>query len=408
MAKKPKVETRKNYAWEGRNKVGKKVSGTTPAINAQDLKMILLEQQVSPTKIRQKSEGLLSRGTSKVTSGDIALLTRQISTMIKSAVPIVKTFEIIAESTTNKTIKEVILDIKGEVESGKSLSESLRKYPKYFDELYCNLVHSAEQSGTLSEIFDSIAVYKEKTENIKKKIKKAMTYPISILVVAGIVTVILLLKVVPQFESMFNNFGAKLPAFTQFVLDLSVFMQAYWMFVFAAIGGLIFTFKRLMKTSIKFNEGVQRLSLKMPLFGNLLVKSCIARFARTLSTTTRSGVQLIEGLESAAGASGNVVYINAILNVKEEVSNGQTLSFALQSTGLFSPMVIQMTQIGEESGGMDEMLGKVASLYEEEVDYAVENLTSLMEPMIMAFLGVVVGGLIIAMYLPIFKMGSAV
>jgi len=406
--KKGKIDRKKDYIWEGRNKKGKKVSGVTPALSSQDLKLTLLEQNVAPTKIRLKSSGIFSKRKPKIKSGDIALLTRQISTMIKSGVPIVKTLEIVADSSDNSSIKEVVLDLKNEIESGNSFSKALQKHPKHFDELYCNLVNAAEQSGTLEEIFDSIAVYKEKTEQIKKKIKKAMTYPLSVLVVAGIVTVILLLKVVPQFEDMFNNFGAKLPAFTQWVLDLSTFMQNYWMYVFGSIGGVIYSFIKMREKSKTFAYCVEAMSLKIPLFGLLLRKSAIARFARTLATTTASGVQLIEGLESAAGASGNIVYRKGVMNVREEVSNGQSLSFALQSTGLFSSMVVQMTQIGEESGGMDDMLGKVAGLYEEEVDNSVENLTSLMEPMIMAFLGVVVGGLIISMYLPIFKMGSAV
>lgn len=408
QVKKGKVDRKKDYIWEGRNKKGKKVTGVTPAMSSQDLKLILLDQNVSPTKIKLKSSGLFSERKPKIKSGDIALLTRQISTMIKSGVPIVKTLEIVSDSTDNSSIKDIVLDLKNEIESGNSFSKALQKHPKYFDELYCNLVDAAEQSGTLEEIFDSIAVYKEKTEIIKKKIKKAMTYPISVLVVAAIVTVILLLKVVPQFEEMFSNFGAKLPAFTQWVLDLSNFMQDNWMFIFGGVGIFIFSFIKLKQKSKTFSNWLEKMSLKIPLFGGLIRKSAIARFARTLATTTASGVQLVDGLESASGASGNIVYKKAILDVRDEVTNGQSLSFALQSTGLFSSMVVQMTQIGEESGGLDDMLGKVASLYEEEVDNSVENLTSLMEPMIMAFLGVVVGGLIISMYLPVFKMGSAI
>lgn len=406
--KKGKIDRKKEYLWEGRNKKGKKVGGVTPALNVEDLRNILIEQNVSPTKIRLKPSGLFTERKPKIKSGDIAILTRQISTMIKSGVPIVKTLEIVSDSTDNSSIKDIVIDLKNEIESGNSFGSALEKHPKHFDELYCNLVHAAEQSGTLEKIFDAIAVYKEKTEAIKKKIKKAMTYPISVLVVAFIVTVILLLKVVPQFEEMFSNFGAALPAFTQWVLDLSNFMQKNWMYVFGTIGGFIYIFNKARQKSVAFSNWLQTISLKIPLFGELIRKSAIARFARTLSTTTSSGVQLIEGLESAAGAAGNHVYRKAIMDVREEVSNGQALSFALQSTGLFSSIVVQMTAIGEESGGLDDMLGKVASLYEEEVDNSVENLTSLMEPMIMAFLGVVVGGLIIAMYLPVFKMGGAV
>lgn len=409
--KKGKDTQKKEYNWEGRNKKGRKVQGITPAINVQELKTILMEQGVNPTKIKAKSNGLFGIGgdkKKKITSTDITLFTRQVSTMVKSGVPLIKTLETVADGVDNNSMKDLIFDIKNEIASGSDFNFALKKHPKHFDELYCNLVAAAEKSGKLDDIFESIAEYKEKTEAIKKKIKKAMTYPISVLVVAFIVTIILLLKVVPQFEDMFSNFGAELPAFTQMVLNMSEFMQANWMFVFSGIAGFVVGFKELNKRVDSFNAFVERRMLKLPIFGDMLKKSSIARFTRTLSTTQESGVVLTEGLVSAAGAAGNREYKTAILNVKEQVETGQTLTFALQSTGLFPSMVIQMAQIGEESGKLEEMLAKVAELYENEVDDAVDNLTSLIEPMIMAFLGIVVGGLIVAMYLPVFKMGSAV
>tara|TARA_Y100000588_G_scaffold321228_1_gene352465 strand:+ start:180064 stop:181320 length:1257 start_codon:yes stop_codon:yes gene_type:complete len=407
--KQGKVDRKKDYAWEGRNNKGRKISGITPAANAQEMNTILLQQNITPIKIKIKGNGLFSGGRKKkITSMDITLFTRQISTMIKSGVPLVRTLDIVAEGQDNESLKELILDLKNEISSGTDFTTALRKHPEHFDELYCNLVASAEQSGKMEDIFESIALYKEKTEAVKKKIKKAMTYPISVLVVAGIVTVILLLKVVPQFEEMFSNFGAELPKFTQMVLNLSNFMQNNWSTIFGILVVLVLAFKEAKKRSKKFNDFLEALSLKAPIIKGLVKRSAIARFTRTLSTTQASGVNLIEGLISGAGATGNSVYRDAIFRVREQVATGQALSFALQATALFPPMVVQMTEIGEESGNLEGMLSKVAILYEEEVDNAVENLTSLMEPMIMAFLGVVVGGLIIAMYLPVFKMGSAV
>ncbi len=406
--KKGKINRKKEYNWEGRNKKGKKVSGITPSFSSQELRVTLLEQHITPTKIKAKQDSIFGKRKAKIKSNDIALLTRQISTMIKSGIPIVKTLDIVADGTDNETMKDLVIDIKNEIESGNSFANALKKHPKHFDSLYCSLVSAAEEAGALDDIFDSIALYKEKTEMVKRKIKKAMMYPISILVVAAVVTMILLLKVVPQFEQMFNNFGAKLPAFTQMVLDMSAFVQANWVYMIGSGAGAFFIFKKLKEKSLRFNHSLERLSLKIPVINPLIRKSAIARFTRTLSTTSKSGLKLIDGLDSAAGAAGNVVYTNAVFDVKEEVSNGQTLSFALQSTGLFPSMIVQMTGIGEESGNLDEMLAKVATLYEDEVDQAVDGITSLMEPFIMVFLGVVVGGLVISMYLPIFKMGAAV
>ena len=402
------IEKKKDYIWEGRNKKGLKTKGVTAALNANAMKTKLLEQGITPIKIKAKPKPLFGEKSKKIKAGEIALITRQISTMLRAGVSLVKTLEIVADGVDNSLMKDMILDIKNEVENGTPFNVSLAKHPQYFDELYCNLVAAAEKAGTLEEIFDSIAIYKEKSEAIKKKIKKAMTYPVAVLVVAGIVTLILLLKVVPQFEEMFSSFGAKLPAFTQFVLDLSKSVQKNWMFIIGFITSFVFAIKHARKTSKKFNNTLETVSLKLPILGGIIQKSSIARFMRTLATTSRSGVNLIEGLEAGAGASGNHVYSSAIMKVKEEVETGQTLNFALEATTLFPSMVIQMTTIGEESGNLDEMLEKVASLYEDEVDNSVDNMTSLLEPLIMSFLGVLVGGLIIAMYLPIFKMGSAV
>lgn len=403
------VDRKKEYQWEGRNKKGGKVSGVTPANTAQDVKNLLLAQGITPTKVKVKSEGLFSfKKKKKIEPSDIAIFTRQVSTMIRSGVALVKSLEIVADGIDNETMRDLVIDLKNEIESGTDFATALRKHPQHFDELYCNLVDAAEASGKMEEIFDDIAEYKEKTEAVKKKIKKAMTYPVSVLVVAGIVTIILLLKVVPQFEDMFSNFGAELPKFTQLVLDMSKFMQNNWMIVGGIAATIVYGFKQGRAKSKNFNNFIEAQSLKAPVFGNIVRKSAIARFTRTLSTTQSSGVPLIEGLVSGAGATGNFVFKAAILDVKEQVATGQSFSFALQATGLFPAMVIQMVQIGEESGNLEDMLSKVAALYEEEVDNAVENMTSLMEPMIMAFLGIVVGGLITAMYLPIFKMGSAV
>ncbi len=406
--KKGKENRKKDYYWEGRNKSGKKTSGTTPALSSNDLRTILIEQNITPIKIKVKQKSLFGEKKSKIKSTDIVLFTRQITTMLRSGTTIVGALEIVADSTTNNSVKDLIVDIKNEITNGSSFADALMKHPDYFDDLYCNLVASAEKTGNLEDVFESIAIYKEKTEAIKKKIKKAMTYPIAVLTVAGIVTLILLLKVVPQFEEMFSSFGAKLPAFTQFVLDLSEFMKHNWMFVVGGVALTVYSFKQARKRIKSFNNFIEAQSLKLPIVGDIIRKSSIARFSRTLSTTASSGVPIPEGLEASSGAAGNYVYSSAVLKVRDQILTGQSLTFALQATTLFPPMVTQMALVGEESGRLDEMLGKIATLYEDEVDDSVENLTSLLEPMIMAVLGILVGGLIIAMYLPVFKMGSAV
>src|SRR5690606_2977482 len=344
----------------------------------------------------------------KITPMDIALFTRQMATMMKAGVPLLQSFDIIGEGFDNPNMRKLVDEIKQEVAAGNSFAGSLRKKPQYFDDLYCNLVESGEQSGALETLLDRVATYKEKTEQLKAKIKKAMTYPIAVIVVAIIVSAILLIKVVPQFESVFAGFGAELPAFTMMIINLSRWLQEYWYLVLLLMAGGVFSFKFFHKRSEKFRDGLDRLLLKMPIVGDILYKAVVARYARTLSTTFAAGVPLVDALDSVAGATGNVVFRNAVGKIRNDVSSGVQLNFSMRTTGVFPSMAIQMTAIGEESGSLDEMLDKLASFYEAEVDNMVDNLTTLMEPMIMAVLGVLVGGLIIAMYLPIFQLGSVV
>ncbi|MEH6814043.1 MAG: type II secretion system F family protein, partial [Motiliproteus sp.] len=343
-----------------------------------------------------------------ITPLDIALFTRQLATMLKAGVPLIQAFEIVAGGVEKDKLKKMIFDIKNDVASGGNLANALGKHDRHFDALFCNLVEAGEQSGALETMLDRIATYKEKTEALKAKIKKAMTYPIAVIVVGIVVSAILLIKVVPQFESIFKGFGADLPAFTKFVIELSEYAQSYWFIALAIIMGLGYAFKEANHRSQGFADAVDRFSLKLPVIGEILNKAAIARFARTLSTTFAAGVPLVNALESAAGASGNVVYRTAIYQIRNGVSTGQSLRNATQMTGVFPNMAVQMVAIGEEAGSLDEMLDKVATFYEDEVDNAVDNLTALMEPFIMAILGVLVGGLVIAMYLPIFKLGEVV
>ncbi len=344
----------------------------------------------------------------KIKPMDIALFTRQLATMMSAGVPLLQAFDIIGEGFDNPNMRKMVDDIKQDVAAGNSLANSLRKQPQYFDDLYCNLVDAGEQSGALETLLDRVATYKEKTEALKKKIKKAMTYPAAVVVVAIIVSAVLLIKVVPQFQSVFEGFGAQLPAFTLMVIGLSEILQEWWLLVLGGLFVLAFVLRHFYKKSEKFRDAVDRGLLKIPLIGSILYKSAIARYARTLATTFAAGVPLVDALDSVAGATGNVVFRNAVEKIKGDVSTGMQLNFSMRTTGVFSSMAIQMTAIGEESGSLDEMLSKVATFYEDEVDNMVDNLTTLMEPMIMAVLGVLVGGLIIAMYLPIFQLGSVV
>ena len=352
---------------------------------------------------------MFSLGGKKIGPADIALFTRQLATMMKAGVPLVQSFDIVAGGVDNPAMKALIKNIANEVSGGNSFAAAVSAQPKeYFDDLFCNLIAAGEQSGALETMLDRLATYKEKSEALKAKIKSAMNYPISVLVISGIVTAILLIKVVPQFESVFSGFGAELPKFTQMVVAASEFMQAWWLVIGAGIGLFYFIYKQAHKNSQAFRDGQERLNLKLPVVGDILNKSCIARFTRTLSTTFAAGVPLVDALDSAAGAAGNVVYKDAILKIKTEVSGGTQLNHAMRQANLFPSMVVQMVAIGEESGALDAMLEKSASYYEEMIDTAVDGLTSMIEPIIMAFLGVVVGGMMIAMYLPIFAMGGAI
>lgn len=397
------------FTYEGTDKSGRKTKGEITSTNVNIAKAELRKQGINPTKVTKKGRSLnLSKLGAKVTPGDIALFTRQLATMMKSGVPLVQSFEIVADGMDNPLMKDLILKIRDEVSSGNSFAHAIKTQPEHFDDLFCNLVDAGEQSGALETMLDRLATYKEKTEALKAKIKSAMNYPIAVLVVAGVVSGILLVKVVPQFEDIFAGFGAELPEFTQMVVNMSRFMQEWWLAGVAMLGILFFAYKQAYKNSKAVRDGQERLSLKLPIIGDILDKSCVARYARTLSTTFAAGVPLVDALDSVAGAAGNVVYLEAINNIKEDVSSGIQLNTAMKQQQIFPNMVIQMVAIGEESGALDGMLDKAATYYEEMVDNAVEGLTSLMEPIIMSFLGVVIGGLIIAMYLPIFSMGDAI
>ncbi|MBA1271954.1 type II secretion system F family protein [Stutzerimonas azotifigens] len=395
------------FVWEGTDRKGAKLKGELSGVNPALVKAQLRKQGINPQKVRKKSVSLFSAGK-KIKPMDIALFTRQMATMMKAGVPLLQSFDIIGEGFDNPNMRKLVDDLKQEVAAGNSFAASLRKKPQYFDDLYCNLVDSGEQSGALETLLDRVATYKEKTEALKAKIKKAMNYPIAVVVVALIVSAILLIKVVPQFQDVFSNFGAELPAFTLMVIGLSEALQEWWFVVAIILLAIGFGYREAHKRSEKFRNWVDRVALKLPIVGDIIYKSAIARFARTLSTTFAAGVPLVDALDSVAGATGNVVFRNATMKVKNDVSTGMQLNFSMRTTGTFPSMAIQMTAIGEESGALDEMLGKVASFYEAEVDNMVDGLTALMEPIIMAILGVLIGGLIIAMYLPIFQLGSVV
>lgn len=395
------------FAWEGTDRKGSKIKGEISGQSPALVKAQLRKQGINPLKVRKKAVSLFNAGK-KIKPMDIALFTRQMATMMKAGVPLLQSFDIIAEGFDNPNMRKLIDEIKQEVAAGNSFATSLRKKPEFFDDLYCNLVDSGEQSGALETLLDRVATYKEKTEALKAKIKKAMTYPIAVIVVAVIVTAILLIKVVPQFESVFEGFGAQLPAFTMMVVNLSRWLQEWWFLVLFGLFISIYSFSQTYKRSEKFRDSLDRALLKAPIVGDILYKAVVARFARTLATTFAAGVPLVDALDSVAGATGNVVFRNAVNRIKNDVSSGSQLNFSMRNTGIFPTMAIQMTAIGEEAGSLDEMLDKTASYYEAEVDNAVDNLTTLMEPLIMSVLGVLVGGLIVAMYLPIFQLGSVV
>jgi type IV pilus assembly protein PilC len=402
-----KAEKIQAFVWEGKDRKGNKSKGEVSGTNLALVKAQLRKQGIIPNRVKKKPKPLFG-GSKKITPFDIAMLTRQMATMMKAGVPLVQSFDIVADGLENKGLQELVVTIRNEIASGTSFAGALRKHPKHFDDLYCNLVDSGEKAGALETMLARIATYLEKTEILKKKVKKAMTYPIAVLVVAILVTAILLVKVVPQFESLFQGFGAELPVFTQMVVRLSEWMQTWWFVVLLGIVGTIFLFKEAVSRSQKFSDLVDKYVLKLPIMGEILDKSSVAKFGRVLSTTFAAGVPLVDALDSVAGATGNAVYRDAILRIKDDVSSGTQLQASMRAQDIFPAMAVQLTAIGEESGNLDEMLAKVAEHFEAVVDDMVDNLTALMEPMIMVVLGVLVGGLIIAMYLPIFQLGQVV
>jgi type IV pilus assembly protein PilC len=393
------------FAWEGTDKRGKRLKGEMKGSGLAFVTATLRRQGITVIKIRKQSA--FSSGK-RVTEKDITLFTRQLATMMKSGVPLLQSFDIVGKGHSNASVSKLLSDIKSDVETGSSLSQAFRKYPLYFDALFCNLVQAGEQAGILDTLLDRLATYKEKILAIKSKIKSALFYPISILVVAFVITAVIMIFVIPAFKDLFSNFGADLPAPTLVVIAMSDFFVEYWWAIFGTLGFSIWFFFYTWKRSEKMQATMDRVLLKIPVFGELIRKATIARFARTLSTMFAAGVPLVEALDSVAGASGNRVYYDATKQIQSDVTTGTSLTVAMQNTEVFPNMVLQMVSIGEESGALDSMLSKVADFYEGEVDDAVEGISSLMEPIIMVVLGTLIGGLVIAMYLPIFKMGQAV
>lgn len=398
-----------SFSWEGIDKRGQIVKGEISGPSIAMAKAMLRRQGVNPTRVRKKAKPLFfGGGKTKIKPKDIAVFSRQLSTMMNSGVPLVQAFDIIGRGHANKGMQSLMTSIRTDIESGTNLSDALRKHPFQFDDLFCNLVSAGEHAGILDNILDKIATYKEKTEAIKGKIKKAMFYPAAVIVVAIIITIILMVAVIPQFAQMFSGFGAELPALTRLVINMSNFMQQWWIvIVLSSIAG-VYGLVKLKKRSKPFNHFLDRTILKLPIFGQIFRKAAIARYARTLSTMFAAGVPLVEAMQSVSGAVGNVIYGDAVLRMRDEVATGTQLNVAMRQTALFPNMVTQMTAIGEEAGSVDTMLAKVADFYEEEVDNAVDGLSSLLEPIIMVILGGLIGGLVIAMYLPIFQMGKIV
>ena len=394
------------FLWEGKDKRGKKLKGEKSARNETLIKAELRQQGILPSRVRKKPKPLFGSTGRRITPKDIAIFTRQLATMLTSGIPLVQSFSIISQATENPRMTKLIKDIQTEVESGSTLSETLAQHRAYFDDLYVNLVESGESAGVLDQVLDSIADYKERIESIKGKVKKAMFYPATVVAVAIAVTALLLIVVIPQFEDIFQSFGADLPAFTRMVIGASEYMQANFLWIFALVGGSIYGLLQLKKRNKKFARLIDRVSLKIPVVGPVLEKSALARFSSTLATTFAAGVPLVDALKTVAGATGNVVFEEAVLQVREDVATGHQMQLAMQQTGLFPPMLIQMTAIGEEAGSLDAMLNKVATFYEEEVNNTVDALSSLLEPIIIVFIGVIVGGMVVAMYLPIFQMAA--
>ena len=396
------------FVWSGTDRNGRKSKGEVLATSAAIARVQLRKQGVVAKSVKKKSKPLFTFGAKKIKAADIAIFTRQLATMMKAGVPLVQAFDIVAEGTDHQKMRELIMTVRTDVSSGTGLAGALEKHPAHFDELFCSLVASGENSGTLEVMLDRVATYKEKTEALKAKIKKALTYPIAVIVVAIVVTGILLVKVVPQFAETFQSFGSDLPGFTLFVLRISDWVQSWWFIMLLGFFAAGYAFSQAKRRSKRFADGIDAVALKLPIIGSVVHDAVIARFSRTLSTTFAAGVPLVDALESTAGAAGNAIYAQGIRRIRDDVTSGTALAISIRTTGLFPTMLLQMTAIGEESGSLDDMLGKVADHYEAAVDNAVDSLSSLMEPMIMSILGVLVGGLMIAMYLPIFMLGSVI
>ena len=394
------------FVWSGTDRNGRKSAGELLAASAAIARVQLRKQGVTTKILKRKPKPLFSLGGKPIKAADIAIFTRQLATMMKAGVPMVQAFDIVAEGTDHEKMRELTTTIRTDVASGTGLAATLAKHPVYFDDLFCALVASGENSGTLEVMLDRVATYKEKTEALKAKIKKALTYPIAVIAVAIVVTGVLLIKVVPQFAETFRGFGADLPGFTLFVLAISEWVQSWWFMMLLGLFSASYALSQAKRRNKRFADWLDSVSLKIPIIGNVVHDAVIARFSRTLSTTFAAGVPLVEALDSTAGAAGNAIYSKAIRRIREDVTTGTALAVAVRSTGLFPTMLLQMTAIGEESGSLDDMLGKVANHYEAAVDNAVDSLSSLMEPMIMSILGVLVGGLMVAMYMPIFMLGS--
>lgn len=405
----PKTTDPVDFIWKGKDKQGKVTKGEISAISEASARSELRRIGIRIIGIKKKPKAILTKAVKPIKAQDIAVFSRQLASMLSSGIPLVQSFDIIGKGHENPSMADLLFAIKHDIEEGDTLAQSLKKHPSYFDELYCNLIAAGERAGALEGLLDKIATYKEKTETLKKKIKKSLTYPITVIAVAVIVTAILLLFVVPVFKELFDGFGAELPGFTLWVMGISDWMVAYWYYLAGALIAAAYVFRYFKKRSPKFNHFLDRVLLKVPVFGAIVHKSTIARFSRTLATMSVAGIPLVEALESVAGATGNIVYYIAVMQMREDIATGQSLQYAMnQQAYLFPNMVIQMIAIGEESGTIDKMLNKVADFYEEEVDNMVDNLSTLMEPFIMVILGVLVGGLVTAMYLPIFKMGQVI
>jgi type IV pilus assembly protein PilC len=402
--KKPSDVAEVLFEWEGKDRNGKQVKGEMRASGENQIKAFLRRQGITPSKIKRRR---MTAGKG-IKAKDIAIFTRQLATMMKAGVPLLQAFDIVGRGNPNPSVTKLLNDIRSDVETGTSLSTSFRKFPLHFDNLYCNLVEAGESAGILDQLLDRLAVYMEKTEAMKSKIKSALMYPISVLVVAFVVVAVIMIFVIPSFKQVFTSFGGELPVPTQMVINMSEFFVSYWYLIFGGIGGGIYFFLQAWKRDEKVQAFMDRLLLRMPIFGVLVDKSCIARWARTLSTMFAAGVPLVEALDSVSGAAGNVVYANATIKIQQEVSTGTSLTTAMTNVNLFPSMVLQMCSIGEESGSIDHMLGKAADFYESEVDDMVAGISSLMEPIIIVILGTVIGGIVVAMYLPIFKLGSIV